>query len=782
MIPLRNTVLFPGVVLPIDVGRSKSLAVADAALREEGMRIALCTQTVPEVEDPGLDQLFVMGVEAETLRVMQVAQNRATLVARGLRRIRLLSLEDDGHMLWGQFEEVPEEGLQDVEAQGLAMAVRDSARQAITISPDIPDEAAALLDQVRDPGMLADVAVSNLDLPLAEKMEILSQVNVPQRLREVLLRLHRTLETQKVKEHIESHVRAEMGKHQREAVLRQRMRAIQEELGDGDEEDTVTEFEERIVAANMPADVEEVARKQLARLRQIPSQSPEHTVTRTYLEWLVELPWAKVTEDHLEIDRARQILDTDHYGLEKIKKRIIEYLAVRRLKPDKKGPILCLVGPPGVGKTSTGRSVARALGREFVRASLGGVRDEAEIRGHRRTYVGAMPGRILQSIKRAGTRNPVFVLDEIDKLGSDFRGDPSSALLEVLDPEQNHTFSDHFLEVPFDLSQVLFFATANEADPIPAALRDRLEILELPGYTRSEKLHIAKRHLIPKQVTEHGLTPEQFNITDDGVLEIIDSYTREAGVRNLERELASVCRSVSVKVASGLPAPDQIGKEQLADVLGPVSYFPETSERTELAGVATGLAWTPVGGEILFVEATRMRGSGKLILTGHLGEVMKESAQAALTFARSKAVALGLEADFFATSDLHIHVPAGAIRKDGPSAGVTMVTALVSLLSNRSVYDDLAMTGEISLRGTVMPVGGVKEKVLAAHRAGVKRVILPERNRKDLVDIPKEIREDLQLLLVSTIEEVIDLALKPGPKSSRKRVSSPDVDQAHLGT
>ncbi len=780
VIPLRNTVLFPGVVLPIDVGRARSLAVAELAGREEGLHLALVTQTLPEVEDPTLDQVFPTAVEAESIRVMQVASNRATLVARGLRRIRLQSLDESGDILYGTFVELVEEGQQDVEAQGLAMAVRDSAKQVISISPDIPDEASALLDQVRDPGTIADVAASHLDLPVGEKMELLNQINIPQRLREVLLRLHRTLEAHKVKEHIDSHVRAEMGKHQREAVLRQRMRAIQEELGDNDEEDTASEFEERITTAGMPAEVEEVARKQLVRLRQIPSQSPEHTVTRTYLEWLVELPWQKATEDHLEIDRARQILDEDHYGLEKIKKRIVEYLAVRRLKPDKKGPILCLVGPPGVGKTSTGRSVARALGREFVRASLGGVRDEAEIRGHRRTYVGAMPGRILQSIKRAGTRNPVFVLDEIDKLGSDFRGDPASALLEVLDPEQNNTFSDHFLEVPFDLSQVLFFATANETDPIPPALKDRLEILELPGYTRSEKLHIAKRHLIPKQITEHGLKPEQFQITDESVLEVIDSYTREAGVRSLERELASVCRSVTVKVASNLVVPERILKEHLFDTLGPVRFFPETSERTEIPGVATGLAWTPVGGEILFVEATRMRGQGKLILTGHLGEVMKESAQAALTYARSKAGALGLEPDFFAKSDIHIHVPAGAIRKDGPSAGVTMVTALVSLLSGRCVHDDLAMTGEISLRGTVMPVGGIKEKVLAAHRAGLKRVILPERNRKDLVDIPKEIRDGLQIDLVGTIEEAIEAALKPAakPEQSRKRPSAPEAPDA----
>lgn len=775
LIPLRNMVLFPGVVVPVDVGRPKSLAVTTRAADQPNLQIAFVTQTVAEVEDPSADDVFPMGVMAETLRVMKISETRATLVARGLRRVRLLQLEETDDLVWGHFEEVEEQGKTDVEAHGLAMAVRDSAKQLISVSPDIPDEAAALLEQVRDPGVLADVAAANLDVAIAEKMELLNEINIPNRLREVLLRLNRALETHKVKEHIESHVRAEMGRHQREAMLRQRMRAIQEELGDTEEEDEAGEFEERITKAEMPTEVEEVARKQLTRLQQIPTQSPEHTVTRTYLEWLVDLPWNLSTEDHLDLESARRILDEDHYGLQKVKKRIIEYLAVRRLKPDKKGPILCLVGPPGVGKTSTGRSVARALGREFVRASLGGVRDEAEIRGHRRTYVGALPGRILQGIKRAGTRNPVFVLDEIDKLGSDFRGDPSSALLEVLDPEQNHMFSDHFLEVPFDLSQVLFFATANEIDPIPPALKDRLEILELPGYTRTEKLYIAKNHLIPKQITEHGLDDEQFPIQDSAVLEIVDSYTREAGVRNLEREIATTIRSVAVRVARDLPLLDQISKDNLFEVLGPVRFWPETSERTEIPGVATGLAWTAVGGEILFIEATLMQGSGKLILTGHLGDVMKESAQAALTFARSNAAWLGLEDDVFAKSDIHVHVPAGAIRKDGPSAGVTMVTALVSLLTGRCVKEDVAMTGEISLRGTVLPVGGIKEKALAAHRAGIKRVIMPLKNKKDMVDIPEEIQNDMEAVFVSSVEEVINKVLQPGPRKP-PRLAGPATD------
>ncbi|MBW2731791.1 MAG: endopeptidase La [Deltaproteobacteria bacterium] len=777
IIPLRNMVLFPGVVQPIDVGRPKSLVVAEQATKDIGMRIAVVTQTTPEVEDPSIGEIFKIGVEAEVLRVMKIATNRATVVVRGIRRIHLESFEEEGETVYGTFTAVAESGEDEVEAQGLAMAVRDSAKQLISISPDIPDESAVLLEQVREPGKMADIAAANLEGSISEKIELLDMVSIPDRLREVLTRLQRALETYRVKEHIDSHVRAEMGKHQREAVLRQRMRAIQEELGDADDDDAAAEFEDRIPEAGMPKDVEEVAQKQLARLRQIPPQSPEHTVARTYLEWLVELPWQTLTPDNLDLERARTVLDEDHYGLEKVKKRIIEYLAVRRLKPDKKGPILCLVGPPGVGKTSTGRSVARALGRNFVRASLGGVRDEAEIRGHRRTYVGALPGRILQSIRRAGSRNPVFVLDEIDKLGHDFRGDPASALLEVLDPEQNHQFSDHFLEVPFDLSQVLFFATANEIDPIPAALRDRLEILELPGYTRSEKLHIAKRHLIPKQIDEHGITNERITIADEATLQVVDAYTREAGVRNLERELAGVCRGVAVKIAGGDDSAHHIVKKNLGDILGPLRFYPEAADRTELSGVATGLAWTPVGGDIMFVEATRMAGKGKLILTGHLGEVMQESAQAALTFARSHAEDFGLDPKFFQKSDLHVHVPAGGIRKDGPSAGVTMVTALVSLLSGRRVRDDLAMTGEISLRGTVMPVGGVKEKVLAAHRAGLHRVILPERNRKDLIDIPQEIQDEVEMVFVSNIIEAIELALEPATAHDEKRQTSSDTTQ-----
>ncbi len=566
-----------------------------------------------------------------------------------------------------------------------------------------------------------------------------------------------------VKEKIDTQVREEFSRHQREAVLRQKLKAIQDELGEGEEGEDATEFEEKIKAAGMPEEVEATARKQLDRLRSMPSASAEYTVTRTYLEWLVELPWSKRTDDRLDLKEAREILDADHYDLQKIKRRILEYLAVRKLAPHKKGPILCLAGPPGVGKTSLGKSIARALGREFVRISLGGVRDEAEIRGHRRTYIGALPGRIIQGMKRAGTHNPIFMLDEIDKLGADFRGDPSAALLEVLDPEQNNSFSDHYLEVAFDLSEVIFIATANDLTPIPAALKDRMEILELPGYTREEKQHIADRYLVPKQLREHGLTSDHLTLPAHTLSVLIDHYTREAGVRNLEREIANVVRGIAVKVASGETIRTEVTPEDAEEYLGPQRFFSEIAERTEQPGVATGLAWTPTGGDILFIEATRMPGKGNLNLTGQLGAVMKESATAALSYVRSHAAQWGLAPDFLEKIDLHVHVPAGAIPKDGPSAGVTLLTALVSLLTGRRVRGDVAMTGEVTLRGSVLPVGGIKEKVLAAHRAGIKRVILPERNAKDLVDVPDEVKRTLEVVVARRVDEVLHAALEETP-------------------
>jgi ATP-dependent Lon protease len=583
--------------------------------------------------------------------------------------------------------------------------------------------------------------------------------------------LQRKVELIKVKQKIDTQVREEFSKHQREAVLRQKLKAIQDELGEGEEGTDLDAFDEKIKNAAMPEEVVKVARKQLERLRQMAQSSAEYTVQRTYLEWLVELPWTKQTTDTLDLDSARKILDTDHYDLQKVKKRILEYLAVRKLAPSKKGPILCLVGPPGVGKTSLGKSIARSLSREFIRVSLGGVRDEAEIRGHRRTYIGALPGRIVQGMRRVGMKNPVFVLDEIDKLGSDFRGDPAAALLEVLDPEQNHSFSDHYLEVSFDLSNVIFVATANTLDTIPPALLDRMEVLEIPGYTREEKMEIAKRHLVPKQVIEHGLTDQQIVFDDDVLTTVIEQYTREAGVRNLEREVANVIRAIAVKVAENLEYDPKLTSAKLDELLGPQKYYSEVAERTEVPGVATGLAWMPTGGDILFIEASQMAGKGNLILTGHLGDVMKESVRAALSWVRTHVEELGINPDFEKV-DLHVHVPAGAVSKDGPSAGVAMVVTLASLLTGRRVRGDVAMTGEITLRGSVLPVGGIKEKVLAAHRAGIKRVLLPDRNRKDLVDIPETIRKDLELVFVKRIQEALELTLEsvpvvvPGPESA----------------
>jgi ATP-dependent Lon protease len=691
-------------------------------------------------------------------------------VLRGVERRRITGFVQEKPFLVATYDPLVEIRKDPIEIDGLGMAVYDVAKQLIAISPDIPDEAAQILDQNKDPARLGDIAAATVDLSAEERASLLVEVDVAERLRRLLVLLQRKVELIKVKQKIDTQVREEFSKHQREAVLRQKLKAIQDELGEGDESSDLDSFEEKIKASGMLEETAKVARKQLERLRQMAPSSAEYTVQRTYLEWLVELPWSKATTDTLELDQARKVLDADHYDLQKVKKRVLEYLAVRKLAPSKKGPILCLVGPPGVGKTSLGKSVARSLSREFIRASLGGVRDEAEIRGHRRTYIGALPGRIIQGMRRVGTRNPVFMLDEIDKLGADFRGDPAAALLEVLDPEQNNAFSDHYLEVNFDLSAVIFIATANTLETIPPALLDRMEVLEIPGYTRDEKLEIAKRHLVPKQIAEHGLDERQISFDEESLTAIIEQYTREAGVRNLEREVANVIRGVAVKVAEDLPYQPKLDPAQIADFLGPQKFFSEVAERTEVPGVATGLAWMPTGGDILFIEASQMPGKGSLILTGHLGDVMKESARAALSWVRTHVEEFNLNPDF-EKLDVHLHVPAGAVSKDGPSAGVAMIVALASLFTGRRVRGDVAMTGEITLRGSVLPVGGIKEKVLAAHRAGIRRVILPDRNRKDMVDIPESVRKDLELVFVKRIQEALELTLEsvpvvvPGPDS-----------------
>ena len=776
LLSLRNLVLFPGAVMPVEIGRLSSLRLIES-LPGKGVHLLVGTQKDADVEEPAGSDLYGICVEGEVVRIVKAAENRVTAVLRGIERRRVTGFVQEKPFLVAAYEPLIEIRKDPIEIDGLGMAVYDVAKQLIAISPDIPDEAAQILDQNKDPARLGDITAATVDLSAEERASLLVEVDVAERLRRLLVLLQRKVELIKVKQKIDTQVREEFSKHQREAVLRQKLKAIQDELGEGEDGSDLDTFDEKIKATGMSEEIAKVARKQLDRLRQMAQSSAEYTVQRTYLEWLVELPWSKQTTDTLDLEQARNVLDADHYDLQKVKKRMLEYLAVRKLAPAKKGPILCLVGPPGVGKTSLGKSIARSLSREFIRVSLGGVRDEAEIRGHRRTYIGALPGRVIQGMRRVGTKNPVFMLDEIDKLGSDFRGDPAAALLEVLDPEQNHSFSDHYLEVNFDLSNVIFIATANTLDTIPPALLDRMEVLEIPGYTREEKLEIAKRHLAPKQVNEHGLTTEQIVFDDETITTIIEQYTREAGVRNLEREVANVIRGIAVKVAESESYEPKLTPEKIADLLGPQKYFSEIAERTEVPGVATGLAWMPSGGDILFIEASQMVGKGNLILTGHLGDVMKESARASLSWVRTHVDELGISPDFEKV-DIHLHVPAGAVSKDGPSAGVAMPVALASLFTGRRVRGDVAMTGEITLRGSVLPVGGIKEKVLAAHRAGIKRVILPDRNRKDLVDIPESIRKDLDLSFVKRIQEALEQTLEsvpveaPGPGAPETPVAS----------
>jgi ATP-dependent Lon protease len=768
VLPIRNAVLFPGNVAPFDVGREKSVALVEDVDNLPGPVIAIFAQRDPSTDDPGAEDLYPVGCAARVLKALKHSSGNYSLILQGVTRIRMDHVITHTPYLKAKIKRLDEPVTEDVEAEALAMSLRDIAKQVIQLMPELPREAASLIDSIQAPGALADLVAANLDAPVEEKATLIETIDVKDRIRKVLRLLTRQLEILKMRERINSQIKEEMGKNQREYVLRQQLKAIKEELGEdeGDQGD-LDGLEDRIAKANLPTEAETVAKKQLKRLRTMQVGSAEYTVVRTYLDWILDVPWTVQTPDNLEIAGVRKVLDEDHYGLEKVKKRILEYLAVRKLKQDKKGPILCLIGPPGVGKTSLGRSIARALGRKFHRVSLGGVHDEAAIRGHRRTYVGALPGQIIQGMKKSGTINPIFMMDEVDKIGHDFRGDPSAALLEVLDPEQNNTFADHYLEIPYDLSHVMFVATANVADPIPPPLRDRMEILEIPGYTRREKLAIARQHLLPKQLGEHGLTQEQLEITDKALEQIIDSYTREAGVRSLERQIAGVIRGVAVKVAENEIQTRRVDNEDdLHEFLGASKYSSEVAERTAETGVATGLAWTSVGGEILFIEATKMYGAGKMQLTGQLGDVMKESAQAALSFVRSNAPRFGIAKDFLEKSDLHIHIPAGGMPKDGPSAGVTMFTALISLLTGIKVRHDVAMTGEITLRGRVLPIGGLKEKVLAAHRAGIKRIIVPERNRADLEEVPKEVIDELQFFFVSRMEQVLEAALEHMPEPS----------------
>ena len=769
LLPLRNSVFFPHQVAPLSIGRASSLLVVEEAMKDGGL-VVLVAQTDPSVRKPAEQDLHWFGTLAKILKIITLADGTQSVLMQGVSRVQVISILHTDPFVRAVIREVPTEGVGGIEIDAMASNLKSLFSKVVKLSPGLSDDELMVVLNLEEPASIADVIASMIAVSTDEKQKILEASAVGDRVEKLTVLLTTLLEKLELGNKIQTEVQEGIDKSQREFYLREQMKAIKKELGEDDGNVELSELRKRIDQAHLPEEALAVATKELKRLSQMNPESAEYSVSRGYLEWILDLPWSVQTEDTLEIPHAREVLERDHYGLHRVKKRVLEYLAVRKLKNDMRGPILAFVGPPGVGKTSLGRSIANALGRKFVRISLGGVHDEAEIRGHRRTYIGALPGRIIQGLKKAGTKNPVFMLDEVDKIGQDFRGDPSSALLEVLDPEQNNTFSDHFLEIPFDLSRVLFIATANMIENVPAALRDRMEIIDIPSYVVEEKLHIAQTFLVPKQAREHGLTSGQFGIDEDCLQLIIAGYTREAGVRSLERQIAAVARGVARAVAEGRPPQAAVKRDALSRYLGQQKFFQDVAERINRPGIAVGMAWTPVGGDILFVEATKMKGRGQLILTGQLGDVMKESAQAALSFLASHAQAFGLPEDFRSKLDIHIHVPAGAVPKDGPSAGVTILTALTSLLTGRVVRNDLAMTGEITLRGAVLPIGGVKEKVLAAHRAGIRTILLPERNRVDLEEVPKSIREGQNPLVfhfVREMSDVIRLALLSVEESGR---------------
>ncbi|GAB4339684.1 MAG: endopeptidase La [Calditrichia bacterium] len=776
IIPVRNTVFFPHQFIPIAIGRQKTLRLLEYALKEESL-IGVIAQKDGTIDDPTADDLYQVGTVARILKVIDLPDGSKSAFIQGIRRFKIKQFTQSDPFFMAQIDLVAETAAPDeMKIEAFATNLKNLFMRAVDLAPEITSEHQAMVANLHDPAIIGDIIIAFTNVPMSEKQEVLETFDLEERLRKATLIFNKYIQTLELGKKIQSEVQDEIGRNQREMYLRQQLKAIQKELGEYDDTSDVGELKSKLEEADLPEEVRKVAEKEIDRLSRMHPASAEYTVSRTYIDWLLELPWNKTTEDNLEIEKVREKLDSDHYGLEKVKKRILEYLAVRKLKNDMRGPILCFVGPPGVGKTSLGRSIAEALGREFVRMSLGGVRDEAEIRGHRRTYIGALPGRIIQGIKKAGTNNPVFMLDEIDKIGTDFRGDPSSALLEVLDPEQNNSFSDHYLEVPFDLSKVMFIATANIQDTIIPALRDRMEIIEIPSYIEEEKVKIAERFLVPKQIKEHGLQPEQIEFKEEALHTIINSYTKEAGVRNLERQIAAICRGVARDVAAGKTEKTVITSETVSNFLGPVKYFSEIAERIDEPGIVMGLAWTPVGGDILFIEATKMAGKGGLFLTGQLGDIMKESAQAAMSYIRAHAKELGLKGDFHDKLDIHIHVPAGAIPKDGPSAGVTLFTALLSLLTNRRVRNDIAMTGEITMRGKILPVGGIKEKVLAAHRSGIHTVILPERNKSDIVEIPESVKDKMNFIFVKNMDELQKYVFqdKEKKKSVKKAKKEPE--------
>jgi ATP-dependent Lon protease len=776
LVALRETVIFPEMIVPLQVGREKSVKALDRAVTEDSL-IALVTQRQAEREDiEHVEELYEVGTLAKIAQVVAAQDGTVRAIVQGQRRIRLLTFESTEGYISARIQPLRDETSTDLEVEALVRTVQAQIEQYVQSGAPVPPEAAVAARNISEPGLLADMVAYSPDMTTEQRQGLLETLDVVERLKMVSTFLARQIEILELKGRIQSEVKSELDKSQREYILREQLKAIQRELGEDDPQQAeVAELREKVEASGMPEEVKERALKEVDRMSRIPTASPEVGVIRTYVDWLVSLPWNQSTQDNLDIKQAAIVLDEDHSGLEKIKERILEYLAVRSLADTIRSPILALVGPPGVGKTSLGKSVARAMGREFVRMSLGGIHDEAEIRGHRRTYIGALPGRIIQNIKTAGSNNPVFMLDEIDKIGMDFRGDPSSALLEVLDPEQNNTFADNYLEVPFDLSKVLFIATGNLIDPIPMALRDRMEIIGLPGYTQREKAEIGRRFLVPKQMVNHGLKPRHVAFTDEAMTTLVQSYTHEAGVRNLEREIANVMRKVARTVAEGRTTRTNITTRKLSELLGPARFEYGELEPEDQVGAATGLVVTEVGGDVVAVEVTRMEGKEDFILTGQLGDVMRESARAGLSWIRANASRLGIEREDFEKNTMHIHVPAGAIPKDGPSAGITMVTAMVSSLTGIAVRKDVAMTGEITLRGRVLPIGGLKSKILAAHLSGAKIVILPKRNEKDLRDIPEEVRTQMKLILVESMDQVLAAALRRKPRPLKASPARPVV-------
>jgi ATP-dependent Lon protease len=764
LIPLRDLILFPNLVVPLFVGRERSINALEQSMRTDHL-VALVTQRAAETQDPGPEEVYDVGCVVTVLQELKLPDGTAKALVEGIQRIRILEYVANDPYLQVKVEVIEEPASADVEAQALMRNLVADFESASELGKPIPQEVLMAASAIEEPGRLADFVTFHLALKVEEKQEILEALDPKVRLAKTSEFLRKELEILELGSKIQSRVKESMSKTQREYFLREQLKAIQQELGQFDEvQAEIDEYKNRIAAAGMPEPVEEKALKELGRLEKMPQAAAETGVIRTYLDWLVGLPWQTADEEKLDLLEAQQILDDDHYGLEKVKERVLEYLAVHKLTDHMRGPILCFVGPPGVGKTSIGKSIARALNRQFIRISLGGVRDEAEIRGHRRTYVGALPGRIIQSISQTGTNNPVFMMDEIDKVGMDFRGDPTSALLEVLDPEQNYAFQDHYLEAPFDLSDVMFITTANLLDPIPPALKDRMEVIHFPGYTEDEKLHIARKYLVPKQLKAHGLRPGLLAITDSALREIVRTYTREAGVRNLERQIAAICRQVARKVVEGAEGKTSVTARNIGGYLGPAKFTFGLAEKKDEVGVATGLVWTEVGGDVIFIEATKMKGKGGLTLTGQLGDVMRESAQAAVSWIRANAATLGIDPGFAEEYDLHIHVPAAAIPKDGPSAGITMATALASVLTGTRVRRQVALTGEITLRGRVLPIGGLKEKLLAAHRAGIKTVLIPKDNMRDLELVPEHVRTEMEIVPVERMDEVLARAFR-APKT-----------------